>query len=58
MPPVFENDQVVCFYRPCWNAHERGPPAETREQKFALIRSSSSNTVDMGVVENLDIRTL
>lgn len=26
MPPIFENDALVTFYRPCWAAHERGPP--------------------------------
>ncbi len=35
MPPSFQNCQAICFYRPCWNSHERGPPVDQRKRYFA-----------------------
>jgi len=31
MPPGYKNNALVNFYRPCWNAYERGPPGRERE---------------------------
>jgi hypothetical protein len=40
MPPRYKNNALINFYRPCWNACERGPPGREREgpkNKNALI---------------------
>lgn len=37
MPPRFEHSQVGRFYRPCWNAHERGPPVGQMRPVFGII---------------------
>ena len=31
MPPRYKQDALINFYRPCWNAYERGPPGWKRE---------------------------
>ena len=31
MPPRYQQTDYINFYRPCWNAYERGPPRGKRE---------------------------
>ena len=33
MPPRLKHNTLSNFYRPCYSAHERGPPLEQRENK-------------------------
>ena len=34
MPPRYNQLALINFYRPCWDAHERGPPARQRKGPF------------------------
>ena len=36
MPPRYQQIALVNFYRPCWSAHERGPPERKRKGPITL----------------------
>jgi hypothetical protein len=37
MPSRYTQDAVIHFYRPCWNAHERGPPVDQKRKEFSRL---------------------
>lgn len=41
MPPRLKNNTLSNFYRPCYSAHERGPPLEQRENHPPQKKPSS-----------------
>ncbi|RKY06823.1 MAG: hypothetical protein DRP56_06735 [Planctomycetota bacterium] len=34
MPPRYQQPVLINFYRPCWDAHERGPPVSRKKGPF------------------------